>query len=295
MARTPLRDRVVAITGAGSGIGRALARALDARGCRLALADIDGAAAVATAESCRHARPHHLDVRDRAAVQAWAGEVAASFGRVDVAVNNAGVALAATALEQDADDLDWVLDVNLRGVVHGSQAFLPHLAASGDGHLVNISSVFGLVGMLGQSAYSASKFGVRGYSESVAIEMRSHGHPVQVHVVHPGGIRTSIADSARVARGRDRAEVARFFDERLARMAPDRAAEHIVRGIERGRSRILVGIDAHLVNLAERVLGSRYQAVVAAVARSGPLAEPPASTPHHLSPAQLHDRDTGRG
>jgi NAD(P)-dependent dehydrogenase (short-subunit alcohol dehydrogenase family) len=273
MSRTSLRDKTVVITGAGSGIGRALAQQLDARGCRLALSDVDVDAVEAVAPGCRDARAYALDVRDRDAVVAHAVDVVADFGGVDVVINNAGVALAANATEQTFEDFDWVLDVNLKGVVSGSQAFLPHLIASGDGHLVNVSSVFGIMAMPSQSAYNTSKFGVRGYTEALAIEMRAAGRPVQVHCVHPGGIKTNIANNARVAAGRDQASLAEYFNRMLARTSPEAAARTIIRGIERGKSRILVGPDAHAIDLMERVLGSRYQQVIALAARLTPLRE----------------------
>lgn len=205
----------------------------------------------------------HLDVSDRAAVDAWAASVEEHFGAVHLVVNNAGIALAATAEDMADEDLDRVLDVNLHGVLHGSQAFLPRLIASGDGHLVNISSLFGLIPMLTQSAYNTAKYGVRGYTEAVAIEMMIAGHPVSVHCVHPGGIKTAIARSARTAAAADAATFAAWFDAKMARTSPERAAETIVRGVERGRRRILVGADAYAAHAIGVLSGSRMQPLLA--------------------------------
>ncbi len=264
MAR--LHGKVAAVTGAGSGIGRALAATLAARGCRLALADIDEAGLAGTAAALpasAEVMTTHLDVSDRAAVDAWAGQVEERFGAVHLVVNNAGIALAATAEDMTDEDLDRVLDVNLHGVLHGSQAFLPRLIASGDGHLVNISSLFGLIPMPTQSAYNTAKYGVRGYTEAVATEMMIAGHPVSVHCVHPGGIRTAIARSARTAAAADADVFAAWFDAKMARTSPEKAAETIVRGVERGRRRILVGADAYAAHALGVLSGARMQPLLA--------------------------------
>ena len=261
-----LRNTTAVITGAASGIGRALALELDRRGCTLALSDVDLDGCRDTAAACRDARAYHLDVADRGAVFAHAEEVVGDLGEVHVMINNAGVALTADVLEQDPDDIDWLLDINLKGVIHGTQAFLPHLVASGDGHLVNLSSIFGIVGMPTQSAYNAAKFGVRGYTEALAIEMAIARQPVTVHVVHPGGIKTSIADNARVAETRDAEGFQRLFNQVLARTSPESAARTIIRGVERGKPRIFVGADAHAMHLMQQALGHRYQRLVALAA-----------------------------
>lgn len=258
-------DAVVVITGAGSGIGRALARELDARGARLALSDIDLGRVRETAASCVSATAYHLDVADRDAVKAHADQVVADFGRVDVVVNNAGVALAADVLEQTDDDLDWLLGINLHGVISGTQAFLPHVVAS-RGHVVNVSSVFGMVGMPSQSAYNAAKFGVRGYTEALAIEMDLARTGVGVHCVHPGGIATNIANFSRMAPGRDRQELVEQFNRVFLRTSPEAAARAILRGVESGRRRILIGPDARVIHWGEKLLGSAYQRLVAAAA-----------------------------
>lgn len=259
-------DAVVVITGAGSGIGRALAHQLDARGARLALSDVDHDRVAATAAACSDARTYHLDVADRDAVRAHADRVVADFGRVDVVVNNAGVALAADVLEQSDEDIDWLLGINLHGVISGTQAFLPHVVAS-RGHVVNVSSVFGIMGMPSQSIYNAAKFGVRGYTEALAIEMDVAGTGVGVHCVHPGGIATNIANAARMAPGRDTQRLVDDFNRLFLRTSADAAAKAILRGVEAGRRRILVGPDARMILWGERLLGSAYQRLVAAGAR----------------------------
>ena len=221
-----LDGKVAVVTGAGSGIGRALALEIGRRGGVLALSDCDEVglmetAALVQAACGQEVRTDKLDVRDRQAMHEYADALAADLGRVNVVVNNAGVALHGDFEDTSYDDFEWVMDVDFWGVVHGTKAFLPHLIASGDGHLVNVSSLFGLMGMPGQTAYNAAKFGVRGFTEALRTEMLVAGHPVQVTCVHPGGIRTAIARSARVTASHDRAEVARHFDSRLARMSPD--------------------------------------------------------------------------
>jgi NADP-dependent 3-hydroxy acid dehydrogenase YdfG len=263
--------KVAVITGAGSGIGRALALDLSRRGARLALSDVDDAGLAETVDlvkaTAAEVRSDHLDVADRAAFAAYAGAVAEHFGQVNLVVNNAGVALAGDLLDLHYDDMDWILGINFWGVVHGTKEFLPHLIASGDGHLVNISSLFGLISMPGQSMYNASKYAVRGMSEAVREEMLVAGHRVGVTVVHPGGIKTAIARNARYSDREDGAESARFFDQNLARMTPERAAEIILAGVEKQKARVLVGIDAHAVHHLAKLTGSRYQDLVANRAR----------------------------
>ncbi len=266
--------KVCVITGTGSGIGRALSLDLARRGARLAISDVNEAAAAATAESCRSAgarevESYRLDVSDKAAVFAHADEVLARFGTVNLVINNAGVAMHQEVLETSVEDYEWIMGINFWGVVHGTKAFLPHLIASGDGHVVNISSLFGLIAVPRESGYNASKFAVRGFTEALRQEMLTARHPVGVSCVHPGGIKTAIARSARVPGG-DATEVATSF-EKIARLSPERAAEIILQGVERGRPRILVGGDARAIDLLQRVLGSGYQQLVyRAAARAEP-------------------------
>ena len=266
-------DKVVVITGAASGIGRALAVDVARRGARVAISDVDEAGLAETVElvkaaGAREVRGDRLDVADRAAFAAYAEDIVEHFGGVDVVVNNAGVALAGDVADLEYADMDWIIGIDFWGVVHGTKEFLPHLIASGDGHLVNMSSLFGLVSMPGQSLYNAAKYAVRGFSEALREELLMAGHPVGVTVVHPGGIRTAIARNARAASPEDHVESARYFDEKLARTGPEEAARIIVdKGILGGKARLLVGLDAHVVHHLARLTGSRYQDVVAAMAR----------------------------
>jgi NADP-dependent 3-hydroxy acid dehydrogenase YdfG len=268
-----LDAKVVVITGAGSGIGRALALDCAARGALLAISDVNEAGLAETvdlvkAAGAREVRADTLDVADRAAMTAYAAAVAEQFGRVNVVVNNAGVALAGDFTDLDYDDIDWIVGINFTGVLNGTKEFLPHLIASGDGHLVNLSSLFGLVAMPGQSIYNATKYAVRGMTEAIRIEMLAGGHPVGVTAVHPGGIKTAIARSARVSSKEDQAKTAQLFDKKLARMTPEKAASIILeQGVLGGKARVLVGLDAHLLHQFGRLLGSRYQDVVARVSK----------------------------
>ena len=268
-----LHDKVVVITGAGSGIGRSLALNAAARGSVLALSDIDEDGLAETLDLAKNTgatqvHTARLDVADRAAFTTYAAEVADHFGRVNVVVNNAGVALAGDLTDLSYDDMEWIVGINFWGVVHGTKEFLPHLIASGDGHLVNLSSLFGLISMPGQSFYNATKYAVRGMSEALREELSIAGHPVGVTVVHPGGIKTAIARNARVAGDEtDKAATAELFDEKLATMTPDRAAEIIVRAVLKNRARCLVGLDAHALHTFAKLAGSRYQDVVASAAK----------------------------
>lgn len=273
-----LRGKVAVVTGAGSGIGRALARELASRGARLAISDVneEGLAetAAATKASGGDILQRRLDVSDPDAVAGYATEVNAHFGVVHQLYNNAGVAFNRPALESSLDDYRHVLDVNLWGVIHGTHAFLPHLVASGDGHLINVSSLNGYMAQPGMSHYCASKFAVRGFTESVRMEMLSAGHPVQVSVVHPGGVRTNIADAAlasATARGLPVTEAEerrrRLYNEKLLKMAPEQAARIIADGVEAGRPRILVGNDARLVDALVRLIPARYPRVAVVLDR----------------------------
>lgn len=259
------RGDVAVITGAASGIGRALARDLARRGARLALSDVDELGLGETVSRCRalgaDVEGWRVDVADRTAMRAHVDDVLARFGVVHMVFNNAGVALTADATGQSLADIDRVLGVNLSGVLHGSQLFLPHLIASGRGQLVNISSLFGLLAIPTQSAYHASKFAVRGYTEALAIEMAVSGHPVTVSCVHPGGIDTAIARNAMVGAGRDKDAFVELFAS-VARTSPEQAARIILRGVARGKPRILVGADAWLVHILVQLLGVRYQKLV---------------------------------
>jgi len=261
--------KVAAVTGAGSGIGRALALDLASHGARLALSDINEENVRATVDECRRrgaeAEAYRLDVADREAVFAHANQVKDRFESVNLIVNNAGVAMTKTVEETSIEDYEWIMGINFWGVLYGCKAFLPHLIASGDGHVVNISSVFGLIAVPSHSGYNAAKFGVRGFTEALRQEMAMAGQPVGVSCVHPGGVKTPIARSARVAEG-DPEEIGADF-ERLARTTPEAAARTILEGVRRDRAKILIGGDAHVIDVTQRVLGSRYQGLVSWAAR----------------------------
>ena len=267
-----LHGKVVAVTGAASGIGRALAVLAADHGAELALSDWDAAGLAETAllvrdRSGREPHTATLDVRDRDAVHAYADSVREHFGRVNVVVNNAGVALHGHFEEVEYDDFEWVMDVDFWGVVHGTKAFLPHLVDSGDGHIVNMSSLFGLMGVPGQTAYNSAKFAVRGFSEALRQELLVDRRPVQLTCVHPGGIRTGIARNARATASQDRDSLAGQFDTRLARMSPERAAEAIVAAVLGNKPRVVVGVDAKTLDWFVRLVGPRYQRVVAVLGR----------------------------
>ena len=261
--------RVAAITGAASGIGRALARELAGRGCHLALCDIDEVGLAETVTLCEgigvKVTSKRVDVSDRDAVEAWAAAVVADHGRVNLVFNNAGVALGATVEAMSVTDLEWLMSVNFWGVVNGTKAFLPHLEAAGEGHVVNLSSVFGLVSVPCQSAYNAAKFAVRGFTDALRMELEITGSPVSCTTVHPGGIKTNIARNARMdpsatelAGGRD--AVAEF--DKIAMTSPDRAARVILGAVQRNRRRVLVGPDAKAIDLMSRLPAGLVQRVM---------------------------------
>jgi NAD(P)-dependent dehydrogenase (short-subunit alcohol dehydrogenase family) len=265
------QGRVAVVTGAASGIGRCLALALADEGARLALSDVNtvGLAETAALARARGAEVHEqrLDVAQREDVVAYAEQTAQRFGAVHLVVNNAGIALTGDVVDMGFKDVERILDVDFWGVAHGTMAFLPHLIASGEGTLVNISSLFGLIGMPGHSAYNAAKFAVRGFTEALRQELVISGAPVTVTCVHPGGIRTNIARNATAVGGHDAEALSRVFDEKLARTTPERAAEVILRGARRGRARVLVGADAKALDVLQRITGSGYQRVVTMAAR----------------------------
>ncbi|HDR9083436.1 TPA: SDR family NAD(P)-dependent oxidoreductase [Burkholderia vietnamiensis] len=265
-------SKVAAITGAGSGMGRSLALELARRGCAVALADVNDVGLAATAAACAQygvrTSTRRLDVADRDAVFAWAAFVRAEHGKVNLIFNNAGVSLAASAETARIDDLEWIVGVNFWGVVHGTQAFLPHLRASGDGHVVNTSSLFGLVAMPTQSAYNATKFAVRGFTEALRMELELDGAPVSATCVHPGGVATGIVDASRVDTSihalteQDEATHRRQANRLIDATTADDAARQILAGVERNARRVLVGADARRLDKIARLLGAGYQRLV---------------------------------
>jgi butyryl-CoA dehydrogenase len=271
-----LNGKVAAVTGAASGIGRALAIQLADAGCHVAVSDVDEAGLAETVARCEgrgvKITSQRVDVADRDAMHAWADQVAADHGRVNLVVNNAGVALGADVETMTFDDLEWLMGINFWGVVHGTKAFLPHLIASGDGHVVNLSSVFGLISVPSQSAYNAAKFAVRGFTEALRMELAIDGRPVTTTTVHPGGVRTNIVRNARFDQGAldlagDDDPAAGF--ERIARTTPEQAAEQIIRAVRRNRRRVLVGRDAKVIDLVSRLPAGLYQGPTVFLARVG--------------------------
>lgn len=271
-------NKVAAITGAGSGMGRALALQLAAAGCHLSLADRNAPALEETARIVGTLSPgarvstRVLDVGDREAVFAWADQTVAEHGGVNLVFNNAGVALSSTIDGMSYNDLEWIVNINFWGVVHGTKAFLPHLKASRDGHIVNTSSVFGLFAQPGMSGYNATKYAVRGFTESLRQELDMMRCGVSATCVHPGGIRTNIAQSSRVAQnmvgfmveseqqGKD--EFEKFFIT-----SAEDAARIILNGVKRNARRVLIGRDARAADWLARTLPAAYQALVVMSAR----------------------------
>jgi NAD(P)-dependent dehydrogenase (short-subunit alcohol dehydrogenase family) len=254
--------KVCVVTGAGSGIGRALALGLAARGARLALSDVDEAGLAQTAARAGgEVHTQRLDVGDRGAFVAYAEAVHAHFGVVHQVYNNAGIAFSASVLDSEWADWERVLSVNLWGVIHGTKAFLPHLIASGDGHVINISSLNGIMAQPDMSHYCASKFAVRGFTESLRLEALQAGHKLGVTVVHPGGIKTAIADNAFAAALADGREVTpedearrKTYNEKLLKMDPAQAAKIVIDAVEADRPRVMVGNDARVLDLLMRVV-----------------------------------------
>jgi NAD(P)-dependent dehydrogenase (short-subunit alcohol dehydrogenase family) len=257
-----LRDGVAVVTGAGSGIGRALAQQLAAAGSAVALADIDEAGLLQTAQSLKSksaaVTTHVVDVSDEEGVKTFAEDVTGRHGRVTLLINNAGVSLHGDFEEISLEDFRWLMDINFWGTVYGVKYFLPILKREQRAHIVNLSSVFGLIAPAGQVAYAASKFAVRGFTEALRHELT--GSSIGISCVHPGGIRTPIARHSRLGAGttvakRD-ANIARF--ERLARTPPEKAAARILRGVERREPRILIGSDAYLIDFFQRIRPASY-------------------------------------
>ncbi len=261
--------KVCVVTGAGSGIGRALALELASQGAKLALSDVNEAGLAETAGRVGgEVHTQRLDVSDREAMSAYAEAVVAHFGAVHQVYNNAGIAHSNTVLESEYGEYERVFGVNLWGVIHGTKAFLPHVIASGDGHVINISSLNAFLAQKEMSHYCTTKFAVRGFTESLRVEMEDAGHRVGVTVVHPGGIKTNIAtaafDEARasgLAVTQADEDRKRHYNEKLLKMDPARAAQIIVEGVEAGKSRVLVGTDAKAVDLLVRLLPARYPGV----------------------------------
>lgn len=286
-------NKVAAITGAASGIGRALAYTLARQGCQLALSDVDTLGLAETAEQARklgvQVSAHPVNVADREAMQTWAAQVVAEHGRVNAIFNNAGVAQGGTVEGNDYADYEWVMSINFWGVVNGTKAFLPHLKASGQGHVVNISSLFGLFAQPGMSAYNASKFAVRGFTESLRQELDMADCGVSASCVHPGGIRTNIAMTARMnaslssVTGQEADKARQRFHDQLLRTTPEKAAQVIIKGVLANKRRILIGPDAYILDTLQRLWPAFHQRLVtAAIALSARLSAKPTPTAEQL-------------
>ena len=268
---TPLAGSTVVITGAGSGIGRALAQRLSAFGCAVVAVDANPETLAETESTLSgQVLARQLDVRDRQGQLALAADVS-DWARAPIGAvfNNAGVAVVGTVAGTPPEDHDWVMAINFEGVVHGTRAFLPLLVRQGSGAIVNTSSVFGLAGIPGQSAYCASKFAVRGFTDSLRQELRGTG--VRAINVHPGGIQTGIARASRfhedpLGLGRDRDQLVREFDASV-RTSPERAAQVIHRGVDAGKARILIGADAYVFDALTRLAPTHYFKVLAPLER----------------------------
>lgn len=264
-----LRDKWAAITGAGSGIGRALAIQLADEGCRVAISGLtnEGLSETARLVGARGALVDStlVDVADREAVHAWADRLVAVQGAPHLVFNNAGVVFITTVETMSYEDLEWVMRTNFWGVVHGTKAFLPHLKRAGEGRIVNVSSVLGLVGFATQAPYTASKFAIRGFTEALRQELEVEDCGVSAICVYPSGVKTNLLRSARMCDGEvlgmERGTVADGFDH-LARISADRVARAIIRGVKRNKPRILIGRDARLADCLQRLLPTGYRRLI---------------------------------
>jgi short-subunit dehydrogenase len=275
---TTIRGSAAAVTGAAGGIGRALALELAARGCDLALADRDEAGLHATAAEIGRAgsqkvTAHRVDVGEPQQIADFAEAATLAHPGLNIVVNNAGVALLGQFNEIDQAQMDWLMNINFWGVVHSTRAFLPHLARQREAHIVNLSSIFGIIAPPGQTAYAAAKFAVRGFSESLRHELQMAASPVRLSVVHPGGVATNIVRNSRAGTGvtdnARRAQTIERFDA-VARTTPAAAALRIIAGIEKNRPRILIGNDARFMDLLQRFRPGTYWAVLARrIAKAG--------------------------
>lgn len=267
-----LDDKVVVVTGAGSGIGRATALDVARRGAHVSVSDVNEVGLAETVDllkeaGARSVRSDRLDVSKREEIQEYAAAVADQFGRVNVVVNNAGVSMTGDFAKMTYEEMEWIVDINFWGVVNGTKEFLPHLIASGDGHVVNISSLFGLISMPGQTLYNSTKYAVRGFTEALREEMLIGKHKVGVTAVHPGGIKTGIVRNGRVTQGDDLEALTRLFDKKLARTSADDAGAAIVKAVLRNQPRLLIGADAHALHHIGKLLGARYQDLFAVAAK----------------------------
>jgi NADP-dependent 3-hydroxy acid dehydrogenase YdfG len=255
--------KVAVVTGAGSGIGQALAIELGRSGASLAISDVDTEGLAATEEKLKAigapVKADRLDVTEREAFELYADAVRSHFGKVNQIYNNAGIAYVGDVEVTPFKDIERVMDVDFWGVVNGTKVFLPHLIASGDGHVINVSSLFGIFSVPGQAAYNSAKFAVRGFTEALRQEMQAAGHPVKVTTVHPGGIKTAIMRNATAVEGFDKEGLTKTFDKKLTRTSPEDAAREILNAVRKNKARVLVGADAKALDVIVRLTGSGYQ------------------------------------
>ena len=268
---TAIRGAAAAVTGAAGGIGRALACELAARGCDLALADRDeaGLQAVAAEIARSHQRKvtvHRVDVGEPTQIEDFAQAALAAHPGLNIVINNAGVALLGQFDEVEQAQMEWLININFWGVVHATRAFLPQLSKQREAHIVNLSSIFGIIAPPGQTAYAAAKFAVRGFSESLRHELQMTNSPIKLSVVHPGGVATNIVRNSRTGTGMTdnarRAQSIERFDA-VAKTTPAAAALRIIEGIENNQPRILIGNDARFMDLLQRFRPATYWAVLA--------------------------------
>lgn len=266
-------NKVAAITGAGSGIGQQLAICLAQQGCHLSLSDVNEQGLAKTVELLKaydvRVTTKRLDVSDRIAMKDWAAETVQAHGSVNLIFNNAGVALASTVEGESYEELEWIVNINFWGVVYGTKEFLPLIKQSKDGHIINVSSLFGLTAQPTQSAYNATKFAVRGFTESLRQELDIENCGVSALCVHPGGIRTNIANSARSndslkTLGIDSSKTTASFNK-LLRTPPEEAARQILVAVQKNKRRLLIGNDAKSLDLIQRILPTGYQKVITLV------------------------------
>ena len=261
--------KVAVVTGAGSGIGQALALELGRSGAKLAISDVDLEGLAVTEARLKAigapVKADRLDVTEREAFELYADAVKAHFGKVNQIYNNAGIAYTGDVEISSYKDIERVMDVDFWGVVNGTKSFLPHLIESGDGHVVNVSSLFGIFSVPGQAAYNAAKFAVRGFTEALRQEMVAGKRPVKVTTVHPGGIKTAIARNAAAAEGIDAEKLAKTFDKKLASTTPEKAAKIILEAVRKNKARVLVGADAKVLDVIVRLTGSGYQRLFSSV------------------------------
>lgn len=264
-------NKVAAITGAGSGIGQQLAVLLAKAGCHLSLSDVNEAGLATTVELLKpynvRVTTKKMDVADRGAVKAWAQETVQNHGSVNMIFNNAGVALGSTVEGASYEELEWIVNINFWGVVYGTKEFLPYIKQTGDGHIINISSLFGLTAQPTQSAYNATKFAVRGFTESLRQELDLEKCGVSALCVHPGGIRTNIANAAKMndslkTLGMNPDKSAKAFNK-LLRCPPEEAARQILESVQKDKRRLLIGNDAKAIDLMQRILPTGYQKITA--------------------------------